>query len=141
MSLPKSKPLPMGVQQACIQERFPQFNYSRINNSWTGKLKPTATSPEYLVKIVYKPCNIPQVYVLKPKIHPDAPHIYKENDSLCLYYPPDDSWNGQKLIGNTIIPWAAEWLYFYEIWLIAGQWYGPEAPHSISKNPNLSVGL
>ena len=139
MSPPKFKPLPIGVQQACIQERFPQFNYSRVNNSWTGKLKPTTSSPEYLVKVVYKPDNIPKVFVLKPKIHPDAPHIYKENGSLCLYYPPDGSWNGQKLIGNTIIPWTAEWLYYYEIWLVTRQWYGHEAPHGISKNPNLSI--
>lgn len=141
MRPPKNKPLPIGVQQACIQERFPQFKYSRVKNTWTGKLRPTTKSPEYLVKIVYSLYTIPQVFVLKPKLHSNAPHTYKENGSLCLYYPPDGSWNNRKLLGNTIILWSAEWLYYYELWLATGQWFGPEAPHGNPNNPNLSLEL
>ena len=25
---------------------------------------------------------------------------------------------------DTIIPWTQEWLYFYEIWLLTGEWRG-----------------
>jgi hypothetical protein len=28
-----------------------------------------------------------------------------------------------------IIPWIAEWLVYYELYLICGKWLGPEAPH------------
>jgi hypothetical protein len=32
-------------------------------------------------------------------------------------------------IHETIIPWTAEWIVFYEIWRITGQWHGLAAPH------------
>ena len=138
MSLPRKKPLSMALQQAFIQERFPQFKYSRTKNMWTGKFRPSAKSPEYLIKITYAIYEIPHVFVLKPKLHSNAPHVYKESGALCLYYPQDDSWNSQKLLGTTIFLWAAEWLYYYELWLATGQWFGPEAPHSNSKIDNLT---
>lgn len=27
------------------------------------------------------------------------------------------------LLVETIVPWTSEWLYFYEIWLVTGEWY------------------
>ncbi len=27
-------------------------------------------------------------------------------------------------ISRTIIPWAIEWLYYYEIWCVTGEWQG-----------------
>jgi hypothetical protein len=36
-------------------------------------------------------------------------------------------------ISETIVPWAALWLAFYEIWLDTDHWYGPEAPHTGAK--------
>lgn len=136
MSIPSSKPLSMAIQKACIQERFPQFKFHRQRSVWRGKFRPTSTSPEYLVEIDYALYKIPRVFVLKPKLHPNAPHIYKESGSLCLYYPPDNSWNYQKLLGNTIFLWTAEWLYYYELWFATGQWLGPEAPHDANKSEN-----
>src|ERR1017187_5583059 len=32
------------------------------------------------------------------------------------------------LIGDSIIPWAAEWLAHYELWKWSGQWYGDGGP-------------
>jgi hypothetical protein len=133
MSLPINKPLSIAIQQACIRERFPQFHYSRSRSIWTGKLRPTITSPYYLVEISYKISKIPHVLVLNPMLHPSAPHIYKKSSELCLYYPEDGSWNSRKLLGETIFPWTAEWLYYYELWLATGQWFGPEAPHNYSE--------
>jgi hypothetical protein len=93
-------------------------------------MQPTDKSSEYLVKIIYRLYEIPQVSVLKPKLHPEAPHIYRASGALCLYYPEDGSWNSRKLLGNTIFLWTAEWLYYYELWLATGQWLGPEVPHN-----------
>ena len=28
------------------------------------------------------------------------------------------------LIAETIVPWASEWLFYYEIWKGTGEWYG-----------------
>ena len=123
-------PLSLTIQKACIRERFPQFSYSRVKSTWTGILRPTNTSPEYLVEITYRLYEIPQVFVLKPKLHSETPHIYRESGALCLYYPEDGSWNSRKLLGNTIFLWTAEWLYYYELWLATGQWLGPEIHHN-----------
>lgn len=130
MSLPVGRPLSMAIQQACIRERFPQFSYSHTKNAWTGTMRPTSQSAKYLVEISYRPYSVPNVFVLKPRLHPDAPHVYKANGSLCLYYPEDKSWSSRKLLGNTIFLWTAEWLYYYELWLATGRWFGPEAPHN-----------
>ena len=32
--------------------------------------------------------------------------------------------SGEKFLSETIIPWAIEWLYYYEIWLVTGTWNG-----------------
>lgn len=114
-----------------MQELFPQFRYQRIHNrpTWTGALRPTSQSPEYRVRIEYRMRYPPQVYVLSPDLAPNAPHIYYSDNSLCLHYPKDGSWSSEMLIANTIVPWTAEWLRFYEIWLVTGKWFGTEAPH------------
>jgi hypothetical protein len=27
-------------------------------------------------------------------------------------------------LAMTVIPWISEWLYFYELWLVTGEWLG-----------------
>lgn len=49
------------------------------------------------------------------------PHVFSDG-SLCLNLASD--WNRAMLVADTTVPWAAEWLYFYELWLPEGQWYG-----------------
>lgn len=125
---PKLNPLTMGVQDLWMKLIFPGFRFSRTTSSWIGKLKPSEISPEYLVRVFYRPLDIPKVEVVKPLIREDAPHRF-EDGSLCLYYFGDGSWNRNKKIAETILPWTAEWLRFYEIWLATGEWLGNEAPH------------
>ncbi len=33
------------------------------------------------------------------------------------------------LVAYTIVPWLMEWLVYYEVWLITGQWEGGGIPH------------
>lgn len=114
-----------------VQYYFPQFKYKRGKESsfWIGSLQPTAESPEYRVTLVYRLGDIPKVWVESPVIRAGAPHRYPDG-SLCLYYPKDCSWRSSCFLAETIIPWAAAWLAFYEIWLVTGIWYGVEAPHT-----------
>jgi hypothetical protein len=49
------------------------------------------------------------------------PHVYREG-TLCLYRKGE--WSSAMLIANSIVPWASEWLLFYEIWLATGEWHG-----------------
>lgn len=60
------------------------------------------------------------------------PHLYecqyygegREKLQLCLYMPGTNEWNDEMLIADTFIPWATEWLYYYEIWRMTGKWLG-----------------
>ncbi|MDE3838759.1 hypothetical protein C0966_05110 [Bacillus methanolicus] len=125
------KTINLGLQNFAISKKFPSFRLfkdSHQNIYWIGKLQPSEKSPIYTVKIQYDPYQ-PKVFVLEPEILRSAPLRYGDN-SLCLYHPNDNSYRPDMLISDTLIPWASEWLYFYNIWLEEGVWWGKEAPHS-----------
>lgn len=135
---PARQAVTIGHQVAQMQRDFPGFEYRRSNHvpTWYGSLQPTETSPVYSIKIVYRfagrRSKSPRVWVTSPEMRPDAPHRY-DDESLCLYFPRDGDWTPDKFISKTIVPWAALWLAFYETWLDNGRWYGPEAPHTGTK--------
>ncbi|MCI2960525.1 hypothetical protein [Pediococcus pentosaceus] len=69
------------------------------------------------------------------------PHIFKKDSNIledkaliCLYY----NYGKRKefIFGDslkkTIIPWTKEWLYFYDLYKITGQWYGGGKLHDIA---------
>ena len=117
-----------------MKSYFPQFRYFRTKKgaTWKGWSQPTEQAPKYKILVRYKLVKYPSVWVLDPPIAATAPHRYSDG-SLCLYFPDDQSWKSNMFLAKTVIPWAAEWLRFYEIWLITGIWYGPEAHHSEAK--------
>ena len=136
---PPTRPaVTIGHQVAQMQRDFPRFRYSRRGNvpTWDGPLQPTETSPVYTVEIVYRSAGwhskSPRVWVTSPEIRPNAPHRYSDG-FLCLYFSREGSWTPGKFISQTIVPWAALWLAFYEIWLNTDHWYGPEVPHTGTK--------
>jgi hypothetical protein len=90
-------------------------------------LQPTAISQTYTVGVTYPAHGRPTVSVLDPPLHgrpddPRLPHVY-EGNRLCLSLP--DEWTPNNLLGDTIIPWTAEWLMYYELWLATdATWLG-----------------
>ena len=57
----------------------------------------------------------------------DFPHIYDKNvemKKVQIYLYMNSVFNSSKYLSNTIIPWAIEWLYYYELWLTTGKWLG-----------------
>ncbi|MCC6619354.1 MAG: hypothetical protein IT341_10010 [Chloroflexi bacterium] len=93
-------------------------------------------SPIYTVKLMHRPGGAPHVWVIRPALHLEARSLHRYGDSsLCLYYPDDSDWRDDLFLADTIVPWAAEWLFFYECWLVDPQrrWLGPEAPHDDTK--------
>ncbi len=126
--------LTIGQQILAMRRRFPQFTFQRIRGrpTWTGELQPNPESQPYRVSITLCLPNPPRVRVVTPAFQRRPPHIYPDG-SLCLYYPPDGSWRRSKFLADTIVPWAACWLACYELWLVTGEWYGPEAPHDRRK--------
>lgn len=134
-SKPKTKRLSLAQQVIAMRHYFPQFVFRRDGvgkGSWIGTVKPTPKSPEYRVRIEYDWYS-PRVFVESPNLLKSCPHRYSDG-SLCLYYPPDRSYSSNSFIANTIVPWVCEWLYFYEIWLETGIWWGDEAPHTSPKD-------
>ena len=100
---------------------------------WTNKFKPSNLSREYSISIEYNGRKPPNVWLdidsIEKTINDDVPHIYeydKKNKrlKLCLYKPGYNEWNKTKSIAKTIVPWAIEWLFYFEIWLNTGEWYG-----------------
>ena len=107
---------------------------------WKGTLCPTTLSRTYPVALEYTLGYKPKVTVSGDGIRkiddPDFPHVfhrdYKKNEvEICLCY--GDDFSSDMLIADTYIPWAIEWLYFYEIWLVTGEWHGGGLHPSIRK--------
>ena len=119
--IPKSR-ISIGVQNLHIRKRFPSFRLIRVGTPhWKGKLD--AEFDSYDVRIIPREQRSPKVFVMNPKPVEKAKHVYADG-SLCLFYPPDRSWTDRSLIAETTIPWTAEWLFFYEVWLKTGKWLG-----------------
>jgi hypothetical protein len=92
---------------------------------WVGLITPTPLARTYTVRLSYTVGKYPRVVVVDPALEPSEkgvlPHFYREG-SLCLHEA--HQWDRDMLIVDTIIPWAAEWLAYYELWKRTGQWYG-----------------
>jgi hypothetical protein len=88
-------------------------------------IQPSPASQTYTVRLRYQNKRRPQITVSDPQLTrpdaPDLPHVYP-GDELCLYYPGE--WRHDMLLATTILPWTAEWLMHYELWLITGRWTG-----------------
>lgn len=115
---------------------------------WEGELRPLSQSHRVRItdhrgsddgRIVFVG-RWPGVRVLtsiRPRVeNPDelVPHIYGPHDDprgtdLCLFHPASRDWTDDMLLAESIVPWAAEWLFYYEVWHVTGMWGGEEAPH------------
>lgn len=161
----------LSLHKKSVERLFPQFRTVLDTSwgcAWRGTLQPVAQPYEVLVtyfpglltsqlSYLYQP---PRVYLLSPapERRPSQPniripHLYRhptpeQPAQLCLYYPSSGEWKWWDWIGETIIPWTAEWLAFYEIWRITGTWEGPERHPDLGAiktdqtvKPTLSGGL
>ncbi len=132
----------IGLEVAYLKKFFPNGVVKSTTKDLVSKidLQPTPLSRIYKIKIKYKVGCIPEVYVISPFPLPkysnetELPHMYlSSKQKLCLYYPNHYEWNEKMKIAETLIPWAAEWLFYYEVWLATGKWQG-EGIHIGEKN-------
>lgn len=115
--------------------------------SWNWQAAPSALGRNYNLRVEFKKGGIPNVFVDQPDLVALAngrklPHVYSESPTrLCLYLPSSGEWHGGLLIANTLVPWAALWLYFFEEWLVSNDWKGggvhPNDSHSDSQETAL----
>lgn len=124
----RTQVLSLAQQDLHLRRKFPEFTVVHGNGLWTwrGLLQPRLSSPVYRVSIQCRERKVPVVRVISPKLVPNAPHLY-EGGKLCLYWPEEWIWHGDNLIAETIVPWTASWLYYYELWLDTGEWLGPSS--------------
>ncbi len=101
--------------------------------TWSCDITPSALSDTYRLKITYSLGQSPKAYIISPKPLPLAegaqrlPHTYDYSNGkqqLCLYYPGSGEWKSSMVIANTMVHWAVQWMYYYEVWLITGIWIG-----------------
>jgi hypothetical protein len=125
-------------QAGMLRSYFPQSKITRHGEKelvWIGELTPSPLSNTYKVKVHYKPGEFIRVFVIEPKLRladgaTSLPHVYStQRQQLCLYYPKDKEWTPSMWIADSIIPWASEWLYHYEIWVGTGDWRGGGIEH------------
>ncbi|WP_282773611.1 phospholipase D-like domain-containing protein [Phaeodactylibacter xiamenensis] len=127
------KKFPFALYQKSAIEKTYDFLKCKVNNGQlicTGDLQPDGCE-KYSIRIEFQAGFAPAVFITSHDIEPSNEiHIYKDG-SLCLFYPGDLKWKNNLRISEYIIPWVAEWIVFYELWLMTGEWMGAEAPHSI----------
>lgn len=88
-------------------------------------IQPTINSSTYNV-ILRTKLHTPKVKIYiadLPTKELKIPHTYSDG-SICLYLPSNNEWNYYMSWADTLIPWTSLWLYYFEIWLITGEWLG-----------------
>lgn len=122
-----------------MKQRWPGFEIlqsSSGNILWIGRLR--GFQRFYVVGISWNPSerNRPYVYLIDPPLtsrqgraFEDIPHLIYFSDNpvrsgLCLFDPESGEWSYRMFIADTTVPWAAQWLYYYELWHHDGKWRG-----------------
>lgn len=149
MGMNKRQELTIHQQLAVLKRDFPHGKSQIINHNtiqWKGILKSSPIGDEYKVKLTYELGKSPNVFVLEPSPLKLAegkkflPHVYDtKKQRLCLYYPDGKEWNSSKPLTQTVMIWAIEWLYFYELWLITGEWLGGGTVHGETKKDIVTI--
>jgi hypothetical protein len=114
---------------------------------WQYCVSPTPLSRNYAVRIDYRQGDTPRVFVDEPDLTLLAegrrlPHVYEQKPTrLCLYLPRKREWANWMRIDQTIVPWTALWLFYFEEWLISGNWKGGGEHPRQSKKVRRSVSV
>ena len=128
----KPKRITPALQLFNLRKLFPdgegQVRRNRLN--WVCAIRPTPVGRSYRVRVYYEPGGQPEVFVVHPSLDTLAegrriPHVYSQQRAkLCLYRPRYMEWTPDRLIAETIVPWAYVWLFYFEEWLFSDDWKG-----------------
>jgi hypothetical protein len=123
-------------QQKQIEKHY-DFLKCRIENNvlkCTGWIQPEGCKEAYKILIEYVVGREPKTTILHPDIQPSKHiHMYRDK-SLCLCYAKDIKWNERTNVYAYTVPWVAEWLVYYELYLVNGnKWEGPESPDHLTE--------
>ena len=129
---PKPKVLNAAKQLFGLKAIFPDGCAALVQTKliWRQTIQPSPFSRTYQIQVEYQRGQYPVIRVLAPNIRELAgerkiPHIFPlPGDPLCLYYADAREWNPSMSLAKTIIPWASEWLFHFEAWLLTDRWEG-----------------
>lgn len=121
-------------QYLAIKSIFPEskITFGKKNMIIYLSLQPTEQSRKYNTEFILEKFGTCKVWVhgnLERLDSPNFPHKYnidkkKRKVQICLYHPVKDEWTPKLWLKDTLIPWAIEWLLFYELWLATDKWLG-----------------
>lgn len=124
----------MVAEIGLLKRYYPAGTLVRKTNqgfTWEMDLQPTFLSRIYRIRIIYTIGMVTRIFVIEPKILEKYPgnskleHVYStKKQQLCLYFPKSTEWNSTMFVARTLVPWASDWLFYYELWLSTGQWLG-----------------
>ena len=132
-----------------MSRRWPDFALTETLSGlwlWSGPVRPIQR--QYEIAIFWRPGSdaAPIVMVTEPRLRPrpggsykEIPHLIYDDDEpwysdLCLFDPDGNEWKPNMQIADTTVPWASEWLSFYEMWRLDGVWRGKSVgPESIAE--------
>lgn len=119
--------LNLGLQAASLKRWYPHGETvlrARLL-TWKGTLIPSELSATYEILVVLEDGHDPLVYVVDPPFRfwgdEPLPHVFP-HQTLCLFL--DNEWGPWAPLADSILPWTAEWLWFYEVWAATGEWAG-----------------
>ena len=129
----KNKELRLVEHKIALERSYPDSFCELKRNvlTWWAQVRPTALSRYYKVRIVYDERHAPRIIVygesLRKLASSDFPHKYDIDPAhnrvrVCLFLPSELDY--MKPFSETLVPWAIEWLFHYEIWLATGEWHG-----------------
>jgi hypothetical protein len=125
-------PITLPVQLHYLKSAYPNSTGNICGKviKWSSWVTPSPVSAEYRIDLDYAIGKPPQVWAREPDLKEMAggrklPHVYDDaSQRLCLYHPTYREWKSTLLISRTVIPWAVLWFYYFEIWIVTGQWPG-----------------
>jgi hypothetical protein len=97
---------------------------------WRYVATPSPLGRLYDLRLDFRQGHPPDVFVEHPDLAEladgrELPHVYQQQPTeLCLHLPRIHEWSGEMRLDQTIVPWAALWLYYFEEWLVSDDWKG-----------------
>ena len=98
--------------------------------TWRYTASPSPLSRDYVARIEFEQSRPPGIFVEDPDLHVLAsgrsiPHLYQQRPpKLCLYLPKTCEWQSWMRLDQTMVPWTALWLFYFEEWLASNDWKG-----------------
>jgi hypothetical protein len=125
-------PIALPAQLHFLRSAFPASTGGIRGNvlEWNSSVTPSPMSSDYRIDLRYEMRKPPKVWAREPDLKAmakgkDLPHVYDQaTQHLCLYHPDHAEWEPTLLLSRTVVPWAVLWFYYFEIWLVTGEWPG-----------------